>query len=286
MENADKTSGSPELNDLRERIKARYDTYHLFNKERFPVIDYNTSRANYAPLRASFEEEFFNRRRIDRTNNHLHIPSTHTLAQIFTNDTYAPGPKILNTCRSYADGQSQVVAPPPAPPTEPVKPAPVSGFRPLWLVSFVVFSGLAIYLLIKYITRNTTPTGLRMLTPYHGQTVPRVVRVAGNVLNADTVWLVVHPVGWNKPYDPPTGWPKYFLQLPIRVDGNGQWQGHIYIGSTDREDIGVRSQIRAFVRPETSFTRTDSEGEHVFTAWPKADLSTEAIEVVRGPQTE
>ena len=43
---------------LREGIQNRYNEFHLKDKVTYPDFEYNTNRANYKPLRESFEEDF------------------------------------------------------------------------------------------------------------------------------------------------------------------------------------------------------------------------------------
>jgi hypothetical protein len=280
MENADQTADSNEINALREGIKSKYQVYHTLDKERFPAIEYNTSRSNYEPLRLSFEEEFYVVRRINRLSNNLHIPSTYTLALIFNDDNYLPNKKILNTCRSYAEGKSQLVA---DEVTRGKHIREIKAGRVLWIVGPVLLIGLAIYIASNYLMPASTPNGLIITKPNHRQTVPRFLTIEGKVSNADTVWLVVHPIGWDRSYPAPVGWHKFYVQPPITVDENGIWKGQIYIGSADKGDIGVRSQIRAFVNLDKKYRVLGDYERYVFSSWPKAELSTQAIEVVRGP---
>lgn len=285
MEDADQTASIDEVKALREGIRSKYQVYHLLDKDRFPAIEYNTNRANYKPLRDSFEEEFYVVRGISRFDNNLHIPSTNTLALLFSDDQYLPGKKILNTCRSYADGKSQAITDAPAPQSVPTSPTRTVSLRKLqWIPVLMLLAGFAIYSAIRKQPAPLPPGGFSMISPHHGQTVSRLLTVEGKVSNADTVWMVVHPVAWDKNYVPPIGWNDYYIQPPISVDTNGRWKGQIYIGGMDNTHVGVRYQIRAFINPDRTYRIVDDYERYVFHAWPQAELATKAIEVVRGPE--
>ena len=103
MEKFDNPPTQKEMQVLRDGLKKKYKTYNLLNRDRFPTFEYNTNRANYEPLRESFEEEFFVVRGLDTADRNIHIPSTNTLAQLFCDEHYLPGKKILNTCQAYID---------------------------------------------------------------------------------------------------------------------------------------------------------------------------------------
>ncbi|MEZ0609750.1 hypothetical protein ACAW74_14625 [Fibrella sp. WM1] len=265
MSNSGDSVTVTEMSALREGIKAKYRTYHLLDRDRFPDFDYNSNRANYQPLKESFEIEFYDIRKIDRVNNALHVPSTNTLALLFTNPDFIPGKKILNTCRSYAEGKSKVVSEDAEEETH--KPSPTLSRNRVWsLAGFTVVAALITY----QITRPTaTGSGLIIHRPYHDQIVPRQPLAEGRVTNVDTVWVVVRAIGRAE----------YWVQPPIRVEADGKWLGRIYIGSIDKGDIGVRSQIRAFGRPAISL----QEGK-ILHAWPEAQCSSEIVEVVRGAE--
>ncbi|GAB3715281.1 hypothetical protein GCM10027592_55720 [Spirosoma flavus] len=285
MENKDSLITIDEVRSLREGIKTKYNTYHKSNSDRFPPIEYNTNRGNYEPLRQSFDEEFYVHRGIDRFNNNLHIPSTNTLALLFTDDNYLPGKKILNTCRSYAEGKStltQVYIDQPE--TQNESPATTKN-RWLFIGSLILLAGFVVYGLVRYLFYPSSPSNLLIHKPIHGETVPRIVAIEGNVSNADSVWVVIHPISWNRSYDPDGGWNKYFIQAPVRVESNGTWKCVLYVGSTNPGEAGVKWQIRAFVNPEQAYKSLYTTSD-LYHQWPKAQLSTEAVEITRGPKNE
>lgn len=255
-----------ELDALREAIKAKYRAYHSIDRDRFPDFDYNSNRANYQPLKESFEVEFYEIRKIDRVNNALHVPSTNTLALLFTNPDFIPRKKILNTCRSYAEGPAKLVA-------GEADTNVVQAKRIRHLVRrngalLLAGAGVVAALLIYQTTQQTPPgSGLIIHRPYHDQIVPRQLLAEGRATGVDTVWVVVRPLGRGE----------YWVQPPISVEAAGKWLGRIYIGSVDKGDIGVRSQIRAFGHPAIAL----AEGK-VLSSWPEAGYSSETIEVVRG----
>ncbi|MBD2702766.1 hypothetical protein IC229_19115 [Spirosoma sp. BT702] len=284
MEDKDNPINIDEVKNLRERIRTKYDTYYKRDKVRFPTIDYNTNRGNYEPLRQSFVEEFYVVRGIDRVDNNLHIPSTNTLALLFTDDNYLPGKKILNTCRSYAEGKSTVIADTRNQPDSQTKTSPDTANRKLFMAGFIFLTGLVVYGIIKYLFPSRA-SDLVIHTPHNAETVPRIVAIEGNVSNADSVWVVVHPISWNRSYEPDGGWNKYFIQAPVKVESNGTWKCVLYIGSTNAGEAGVKWQIRAFVNPEQDYKSLYTSSD-LYHQWPKAELSTQAIEVTRGPKNE
>lgn len=267
MEHFDKPSHENEMKDLREGIKRRYNYYHLLDRDRFPELEYNTNRANYEHLRESFEEEFYVVRGIDRTKGSIHIPSTNTLALIFSDDKYIPGRKILNTCRSYAEGKTKANTATDIHANKPFeKSTSKKNGRVVVLLGLgLLGAGFAIHAALTQLNPEPPASGLTIYHPYHGQFIPRLSFAEGRVSNADTVWIVIRPVEGSN----------YWVQPPIKVE-NDKWKGLIYIGSVDKGDIGVRSQVRAFVNP----THVVKEGD-VLTTWPEAELSSEAIVVVR-----
>lgn len=262
MENSDDLV--TDMSALRAAINTKYLAYHKLDKDRFPKFEYNTNRANYEPLRLSFDEEFYVVRGIDRTRNSLHIPSTNTLALIFCDDSYVPGKKILETCRSYAAGKSTIV---PNGVEPAIAPAATRSKKLLAVASLVVLLGLAAYWGSRRVQSTSSPGELSIYHPYSSQVLPRQSFAEGRVVNADTVWIVIRAVDGAK----------YWVQPPIKVDKNHRWRGRIYLGSVDKGDIGIRSEVRAFVNP----AQTLAEGD-VLDSWPDAELSSDIIEVVRG----
>ena len=277
MENFDNQVAETDMKTLRGGIKRKYEAYHALDRDRFPEIEYNTNRANYEPLRESFEEEFYGVRGMDRVKSSIHIPSTNTLALIFCDDNYVPGKKILNTCRSYAEGKSKFAVNENSQitiPAEATVPVGTSGKRWAGLILLILFlTGVTIFITTNanVFRTQSSAADLVMQHPVQGKIVPREILASGKVNNASTVWLVIRAVGGVR----------YWVQPPIMVEEDGTWRGPIYIGSDDKGDIGVTSQIRAFVNPVDKLKEGD-----ILHAWPEAELSTKAIEVTRGALNE
>jgi hypothetical protein len=274
MENALQTPTDPDVVALREGIKRKYSTYTARDHDRFPQFDYNTNRANYEPLRASFEEEFYLVRGLDRTNATLHIPSTNTLALLFTDGTYVPGRKILNTCRSYTSER-------PMPVDDELAPGPAKQARRsrYWwytaLVLSLLIAGAGSYLVLHQAPSRVPPSKLTITYPLHGQTVPRRPFIAGRVAHADTVWIVVRPV---------TLGAKCYVQPPIPVKKDGSWRGQIFIGGLNPNNIGQAFEIRAFVNPPSVYRAIEEERD-IFNEWPNdAELATHSTVVIRGSE--
>ena len=272
MEKFDNPPTQKEMQTLREGIKNKYRTYHLLNRDRFPTFEYNTNRANYEPLVESFREEFYVTRGFDTADRNIHIPSTNTLAQLFCDEYYLPGKKILNTCQAYVDelpGDTGVNNTLPAKPeivTMPVKPVN------LLLTGAVLVALLVVYIISKPALDNTPPaSGLLLNRPSNGRVVPMELLAGGTVLNAQTVWVVVRPKGSKQ----------YFVQPPMKVGDDHTWRGAIYIGSVNVANVGLRFQVRAFVNPVTTLKEGD-----LLQSWPQAELATGVVEVIRGAQTE
>lgn len=257
-----------EVSALREGIRTKYRAYQQIDPDRFPDLDFNTNRANYEPLRDSFEEEFYKVRGIDRKNPNIGVPSTNTLALIFTDDDYLPGKKILNTSRSYAGGATRFIAKPDMPaPTQRKLPA---ADKAKWMLAGAVSGvfGLGLLVIVGRWLLTPVPSGLVMERPTPHSTVWREVVVEGEVANAETVWPVVHSRAIQK----------CWVAHPIKVGKDGWWIGVIYVGSVDKADEGSEYEVRVFVNPTQPLTT----GE-VLSDWPEAELSTKPVAVVRGP---
>ncbi len=276
MEKVDDSVTENELGTLREGIKKKYKEYQSIDRDRFPTLVFNTNRVNYEPLRASFEEEFYVVRGIDRKENNLHIPSTKTLAMIFSDDSYVPSRKIFHTCRSYAESKPKTVIHPALSTVAPSKTAMPAKTRRLILAGIIIVASITIYTTINQLRPAQPASDLVIYRPYQRQIVPRRPFVTGKVSNADTVWIAVWPVGQDK----------YYIQPPIKVNKDGTWRGQIYVGNGDKRIIGQTFQIRAFVNPGEVFKVIEDYEKDIFYTWPKAQLSTKAIEVVRGPEND
>lgn len=266
-----------EMEALRQGIRLRYLTYHERDRDRYPELDYNTNRANYKPLRASFEEELFGVRGLDRQTPSIYIPSINTLALLFTDNDYRPGKKILNTCLLFA-------APTPfsqtATDSSPVVDLPStprlrSRLTWPWGAGFLLLVGYG--LLIIWQWYNRTAQDLVIYQPHRLQVVSRLVPVAGEVTHANEVWLVVHPM---------INGEKFYVQNPIVVDKQGKWKGNIIIGPLHDPPVDVPFEIRAFIHPGGAYRAFEETGTTIFDAWPeKAELATEPIVVIRKSKT-
>lgn len=274
MENALRSATDSDVTALREGIKRKYSGYTARDHDRFPEFDYNTNRANYESLRVSFDEEFYTVRGLDRSNGTIHIPSTNTLALLFTDDNYVPSRKILNTCRSYAYER------PMAADTTP-EPQPTRRNRAVWYGAgalLVVAILVGIYALLHQPPTRIPPSGLTIAYPLHGEVVPRRPFVSGQVTGADTVWIVVRPV---------TLGAKCYVQPPIPVKKDGSWRGQVFIGGLNPLNIGQAFEIRAFVNPPSLYRAVEEEERDIFNTWPDdAELSTHSTVVIRGPELD
>ena len=272
MEKFDNPPTQKEMKTLREGIKNKYKSYHLLDRDRFPDFEYNTNRANYEPLRASFEEEFFMVRGLDPSDKTIHIPSTNTLAQLFCDEYYLPGQKIRNTCQSYTDNlhwDTDINDTPTANPRVVTVPGKTVN---LLLAGVVLSVALFIYIIWKPTLDAPLPaSGLTLNRPSNGRVVPRELLAAGKVLNAKTVWVVVRPKGTNQ----------YFVQPPMNVETDNTWRGVIYVGSINPANVGFTFQMRAFVNPAITLQKGD-----LLYSWPQAERATGIVEVIRGAQVE
>lgn len=252
-----------DLITLRADIKRHYLSFHQQDKDRFPAIEYNTSRTNYQPLKDSFEEEFFVKRGLDRMNNNLHIPSTNTLVLLFTDNTYVPSRKILHTCQSYVAGKTEDNQPE----TTPIEPPVPKNKHGLLTRTFLLGLGLGIIAVGSIWLYKPAPNGLLIEQPNSNSVVPQTVLIEGEVNNASEVWVVVRSMTLGR----------CWVQPVIKVQENGWWTGNVFIGGLGNQDIGHHYQIRAFVNPNKKLVV-----EQTLNDWPQAELSTSAIEVIRG----
>jgi len=266
MKTTDKQSVNNSIKNLREGIKNKYRHYHQKDRDRFPDFEYNTNRANYKPLRASFEEDLFVIQRIDSTTNTIHIPSINTLALLFTDDNYVPGKKLLDTCWLYAEGKVETIVNQSAPTPGLPEKSTTKKTQKLFAGGFALLICAVILLVVSQRLFVPAASGLVITRPAQKSAVPQEVVVEGNVSNAKTVWLAVR-------YEKGL---QYWIQHPVKVQDNGIWIGVIYIGGVSNEYIGLPFQIRAFVNPAKELKK----GE-IHYSWPEAELSSEIVEVVR-----
>lgn len=250
---------------LRERIKKKYMLFNVQDMDRFPKFEYNTNRKNYEPLRESFEEEFFNQRGISRLKNNLHIPSTNTFALFFTDDSYVPNQKILNTCLSYTE--------------KAIKPNhsleeksnwftlfPLNSMRRRILFSILLILGSVFFINFSYkwfIHRNDR---LQILSPETDTTIPRITVIEGKAIKAREVFVVVR-AKYGK---------KFYVGRPAKVQENGKWDEMLVIGTKGNEDVGYIFEIRAFINPSVKIKDDD-----ILSSWPNAEVSSESVYVTR-----
>lgn len=252
-----------DLKNLRDDVKKRYLYYNKLDTDRFPIFEYNTNRKNYEPLKESFEEEFFTRRGISRTKNNLHIPSTNTLALFFTDNSYTPSQKILNTCRSYT--KENVLKTDSLHDDETVYLS--KNFRSQLIVGrILLISGLMLFLVFVFYKLFIKNERLQITSPSSYSIIPRILAIEGTAENASEIWVVVKSKSTNK----------YYVQQPILLQDNGDWIGRVIIGSVSNEDIGQAYEIKAFLNPVQKIKTGDE-----LRAWPTAEVSTETIEVIR-----
>lgn len=267
METSDQSLIKPEMSLLRESIKNKYKQYHITDPGHFPLVEFNTNRTNYGPLRASFEEEFYVVRGIDRTSPNIHIPSTNTLSLLFCDDSYVPSKKILNTCRSYAEGKSGVSVSSGA--SAPISSEPAITNKPKGLAptGLGLLASLVVILALSRWFAKPAASELVIDRPTARSTVSQEVIVEGKAINAETVWLVVHA---EKSL-------LYWIQPPVKVQDNGMWIGVIYIGGVSYGDAGLLYQVRAFVDPDKKLT-----SGMILKGWPRAKLASDSLEVIKG----
>lgn len=282
MEGSNKTFADNEIVALREGIKNRYQSYHAHNRVKYPLFEYNTNRANYEPMKESFEEEFFLQRGIDRQRKTIHIPSTTTLALLFTDDSYVPSQKISNTCWSYAEGQAKAAATPTEVTPKPPQPVSVQNYNWLLLGGVGLLIGLLIgvmgsrYLLLPASKKleltaqnSTVPRDLKIDMPTSKSRVPPTFVVNGQASPGEVVWLVTRLHGTDY----------YWVQYPALVDHRGLWLQAIGISGGGFDKEGKTHQLRAFVNPTNELRVSD-----VLRSWPKAERSTDIIDVVMDPK--
>lgn len=277
MKKSPEPDSAADTQSIREAIKRRYAAYHALDRDKYPAFAFNSNRTNYQPLRDSFEEEFFVVRQIDRLDNHLHIPSLNTLAMLFTDDAYVPSRKILNTCRSYGETDTQ----PAVPSASPSTPLPVGHrAKSVWMWALAALFTLIVALVAYWLWNNAAPkaSALVVLRPSMKEVVPRLPFVEGKVTNADVVWIVVHPARKDR---------KYYVQDPIKVNPDGTWKGRIFVGTPDHSSDGFAFDIRAYVNPGGSYTAIMANEQYEYDTWPEtAELATEPVQVVRGPRQQ
>lgn len=249
---------------LRDIIKRKYHLYHTQDLDRFPLIEYNTNRKNYEPLRDSFNEEFFVKRKIDKAENYLHIPSTKTFTLIFTDDFYIPNKKILNTCLSYAsDIQDSSIQ-------EEKKSSEKNAMKYFAnkkvLIRSILFIILIFLCLYSYNIYTKYSINLGILSPKSASTVSRILEIEGVANDSELIWIVVKPKKSSS----------YFVQAPIKAQKNGYWKGEIIIGSSSDDNIGQKFILKAFTKPHIKLKTGD-----ILNSWPQSESSTDAIEVIR-----
>ncbi|MBD2702765.1 hypothetical protein IC229_19110 [Spirosoma sp. BT702] len=267
MEKVSKSIPEIEMQALREGIKSKYSLYQQIDRDHFPDFEYNTNRANYKPLRDSFVKELFGVQGLDATSSAIHIPSTNTLALLFTDEHYVPGKKLLDTCKLYATERSiSEENHTPISVTDQVETKPVSISPKLMAGGFAVLTGMIVLLYIARQFTTPVPSNLVIIRPLPQSPVPVELVVKGTVSNAELVWLAVR---YEKGKD-------YWIQPPIKVQHDGNWVGVAYAGSESSDHAGLTYQIRAFVNPVHEL-----KSGQIYYAWPEAELTSSIVEVVR-----
>jgi hypothetical protein len=283
MKGTEELARMDENENLRKAILNKYETYRLLDPYRFPAIELNTSRANYEPLRKSFEEEFYVKRGISRLSNNLHIPSANTLSFIFNDDTYLPSRRILTTCQSYAAIEPEQDFANPDPPQINTSPQRSTSVRKASFLGLLVLLGFSLFLILNYTTGKSAER-LTIDDLYQNQTVPRHFIIEGNAPPSDTVWIVIHPIGLGKSEASSKNWKEYYLRDPVLADKSGKWKCEVVIGRIGTEDIGGRFQIRAFMYLRKKDQIKVNSDTQVLSSWPTAELSTGVLEVIRGAE--
>ncbi|NID09747.1 hypothetical protein [Fibrivirga algicola] len=276
-----------EMVDLRDAIRKKYEGYRFAKPGKYPPIKFNSYPAPYEYLRTSFKEELLSQGQAEMKEALTTIPSIKTFAKIFHDGYVLKDEKAITTCCLYAWGSptppttesshtiTTATSTTPLVPSYTDKPAaPTVSWilrNKAWLAGIVLSAAAAVYAARPFFARMSPPSDLLIDDPLHGKIVSREVLAVGRVSNARKVWIVVRAVGGRR----------YWVQRPIDVNDDHSWRGVIYIGSSDKADIGVHSQIRAFVNPIHELAE-----EQVLYAWPEAELSTPVVEVVRGLSNE
>jgi hypothetical protein len=263
FQSEDVNSDDFDLKSLREAIKKRYNSYNAEDGIRFPVFDYNTNRRNYETLKESFEEDFYARRGVSRTNNNLHIPSTNTLALFFTDDSYKPSRKILNTLLAYADNTNEKIR------NQSILNQTIVRNHNTLIKASVV---LAVTLFFSYKVFIDNSSQLEILTPKTNESVSRMLAIEGKTNftsgnDTKNVWIVVKSKMSGICY----------VQAPISIQRNGSWKGNVIIGREGNGDVGFAYEIKALLNPQLKIKEGDTSR-----IWPSAEVSTEIIRVVRG----
>ncbi|GAB3715285.1 hypothetical protein GCM10027592_55730 [Spirosoma flavus] len=267
MEKVSKSITEIEMQTLREGIKRKYKLYQQIDRDRFPEFEYNTSRANYKPLRDSFEEELFKSLGLDPSSHAIHIPSTNTLALLFTEDDYVPSKKLLETCKLYAARREfNEVTRKPDDVTKLVGEKAISISLRRLAIGIALLIGLVFLFYIGRQFATSAPSNLVITQPLTKSTVPVELVVKGSVSNAETVWLAVR---YEKGKD-------YWIQPQIKVQHDGTWIGVIYAGAEGSDHAGLTYQIRAFVNPVDEL-----KSGQIYHSWPEAELRSAIVEVIR-----
>ena len=268
-----------EMHALREDIKRKYEAHRLDKPGKYPKIKFNSYPAAYVHLQESIKEELVKYGQTDPQQAGVAIPSTKIFAKIFHENYVLKDEKIIDTCYLYArgttrDNLSTITVD--AADTDTTK---TGTFARNWfsnwtatgkitLAGVIIFAGLAVH---KATNQPSTlaANGLVIDSPTNDSIVPRQLLAQGKVANANVVWVVVRSAESVR----------YWVQPEAKVNDDGTWKGHIYVGSVDKGDGGIRYQIRAFVNPAKPL----AEGEVLY-SWPEAQLSSGIVEVVRGPK--
>lgn len=260
-----------------QKIKEKYESYCLKDGKTYPPLSFNWTAEPYQHLIDSFKVELHTLLP-GKSEAEIRdmIPSDSLFAKIFRNN-YQPKGKKLRGCYLYATGKSNVAFEKEyrgleITPSETIEilrsVATKQPAKRLVIIGCLVcLVGLSLFIWRRSI--KLPPSGLIIERPVNGKVVSMEVLAEGKVSNANTVWIVIRYFGGVR----------YWVQPPIKVAEDGTWKGPIFVGENNAGDIGLKSQIRAFVNPVKPL-----KGEEILYSWPKAELSSQAIEVVRGSE--
>lgn len=266
---------------LREAIRQKYETHRLAKPGKYPVLKFNSYPAPYEHLRKSFQDELASHGQADMRQALAVIPSIKVFAKVFHDGYVLKDENMINACYLYAWGKprhttgttddTMMMSATPrstAVSTAAFVTRPYS--RKLLWTSLIAGAGcFLVYVAISYYRSTAHPSRLIISSPTDGMTVPRIMIAEGKASNAKVVWLIIH--------NPDR--PEYYVQDPIAVADDDTWRGPIYTGNLDKRTIGIQFQLRAFVNPVKPIV----EGQMIY-AWPKAELSSDVITIVRGAQ--
>ncbi|MGK7877303.1 MAG: hypothetical protein AB4426_29605 [Xenococcaceae cyanobacterium] len=122
----------------------------------------------------------------------------------------------------------------------------------------------------QLVSANAQESKLSITNPEDGARVGDTLLIEGVVdttLNADLVWIIVHPMN-------PGSSGQYWVQVPVTIRPDGTWKTRVYIGNRG-ENYGETFEIGAIVKPEVQLSKGVREN------WPKAEFRSQIIEVTK-----